>query len=496
MRLRLCSQRSKSTSLVQSELVKGDRRQNVIPNGFHMFDLAFIGSGGSSPSRSRGAPCSILDLGGENYMFDAGEGSLRQIIGTPHSVLETSSIFITHMHADHILGLPSLVLQVGSAQGVLNIYGPVGIYEFLATALNLAHANLTRKVVVNEMIIDDEDYMRFKDKSNGKISTPWTMQSMMNREGASSDVQPNKSINLHRREIRSDGTGAWNLVQEEAISVNAKLIKHRIPCFGFVVRETDIAGKLDATKCDTLGVPADKRGVFKSGHDLVVKYKGEGGEELERLVKPEDVCGPPIPGRKLVVLGDTSDASNMGNVALDCDILVHEATAGNEFHQTLVSRGHSTPRMAAETAISFNARRLIINHVGSQYLALASARGVAGLRIDTDLQREARAALGRPQHCIVSRDFVTVSVPPGGYSRNNNKFNIRFPYVDLSTGATNIKGDCKVVTELPNSHQKGPHGYVCLGPDSKATPGSSNGRGNQQRRGGDGPVARRRNNNY
>ena len=112
-------------TVATGEVLKEPKRQ-IIPNGFHMFDLAFIGSGGSSPSRSRGAPCSILDLGGENYMFDAGEGSLRQIIGTPHSVLETSSIFITHMHADHILGLPSLVLQVGSAPGTLNIYGPVG----------------------------------------------------------------------------------------------------------------------------------------------------------------------------------------------------------------------------------------------------------------------------------------------------------------------------------------------------------------------------------
>lgn len=391
-------------------------------------------------------------------MFDAGEGSLRQIIGTPHSVLETSSIFITHMHADHILGLPSLVLQVGSAQGTLNIYGPEGVYDFLATSLNLAHANLTRKVVVHEMTIDEDDYSRFRERSNPKIPTSWTIKSMSNREGASSDVQPNKSINLHRKQIKTDHTGAWNCVQEQAITVNAKLIKHRVPTFGFVVKETDIAGKLDAAKCDDLGVPPDKRGVFKSGHDLVVKHEG-----IETVVRAGDVCGPPIPGRKVVILGDTSDASNIRNEAIDCDILVHEATAGNEFQQTLISRGHSTPRMAAATAISFNARRLIINHVGSQYLALASARGVPGLRIDTDIQREARAALGRPEHCFVSRDFVTVSVPPGGYSRVNNKFHIKFPYVDLATGATSIKGDCKVVSELPTSHQKGPHGYVCLG---------------------------------
>ena len=224
-------------------------------------------------------------------------------------------------------------------------------------------------------------------------------------------------------------------------------------------------------------MPPDKRGVFKSGRDLLVKQGSE-----ERLVRAEEVCGAPIAGRKIVILGDTSDASNIGSAAMDCDILVHEATAGNEFQRTLVARGHSTPRMAAEMAIRFNARRLIINHVGSQYLALASARGVAGLRIDTDIQREARSALGRPEHCFVSRDFVTVSVPPGGYSKSNDKFHIKFPYVDLATGATNIKGDCKVVTELPTNHQKGPHGYVCLGPGlAVASRGAqSRGKGNDE----------------
>jgi ribonuclease Z len=471
------------------------RRKQLIPNGFHMFDLAFIGSGGSSPSRSRGAPCSILDLGGENYMFDAGEGSLRQIIGTPHSVLETSAIFITHLHADHILGLPSLVLQVGSAPGTLNIYGPVGLYEFLVSTLNLAHANLAREVIVNEMVVSEGDYANFKEKSIHKYHVPWSLKSLSNRQGAGSGVRPNKSINIHRREIKTDSdTGAWTLVDQDAISVQARLIKHRIPCFGFVVKETDIAGKLDADKCDELGVPPDRRGVFKSGHDYIAKYEDEDGQERERLVRMEDVCGPPVPGRKVVILGDTCDASNMTNVAMDCDVLVHEATAGNEFHHTLVARGHSTPRMAAETALAFNAKRIIINHVGSQYLALASARGVAGLRIDTDLQREARAALGRPQHCFVGRDFVTVSVPQGGYSRGNDKFLIKFPYVDLATGATNLKGESKHVTELPPRPEKGPHGYVCLGDNNKHK-GHNNMHSNSTNKGGSNGGSKRRNNN-
>ena len=74
-----------------------NKHNKIMSRSFDVFDLMFLGSGGSSPSRFRGAPCSLLSLGGENFMFDAGEGSLRQLINAPYSSAETSRIFITHM---------------------------------------------------------------------------------------------------------------------------------------------------------------------------------------------------------------------------------------------------------------------------------------------------------------------------------------------------------------------------------------------------------------
>ena len=79
------------------------------------------------------------------------------MINAPYSVAETSG-YSLRMHADHILGLPSLILQNAIAPGSLNIYGPVGLYDFLVTALNMTHASVT-EIIVNEMVITDKDFI-------------------------------------------------------------------------------------------------------------------------------------------------------------------------------------------------------------------------------------------------------------------------------------------------------------------------------------------------
>ena len=454
-------------------------QSEIMPRSFHVFDLMFLGSGGSSPSRFRGAPCSLLSLGGENFMFDAGEGSLRQLINAPYSAAETSRIFITHMHADHILGLPSLILQNAQAPGPLNIYGPVGLYDFLVTTLNMTHASVSRQIIVNEMVIKSKDFVDFEKNSVRKIPTNWTMQSIRNREGAGKEIKPNKSINITRRAILSDDKGTWRCV-DGAMSVHARMVKHRVPCFGYVAQEKAVAGKLDVEKCDAYGVPVDQRRVFKEGKSYLAKYRDEKGSVVERVIEMSDVCEAPIPGRRLVYLGDTSDPSNMGTAALDADLLVHEATAGNEFHDTLIARGHSTSRMAASAALALNAKRLVINHVGSQYMALSTPHSRPNLKTDTDIQREARTTLGRPEHCFVARDFVTVSIPPGGYSRANNKFLVKFPYVNVYGGNVSSKGESVEVSELPGTPPRGPHAYTAL----------QVGGGGNRRHGDNGPVRR------
>lgn len=105
--------------------------KKVQPHAFQSFDLIFLGTGGSNPSRGRGMPSTLLDLGGELWMFDVGEGTVRQSVFV-RTCMDTSRVFITHMHADHIFGLPGLIVHTGmKTEGVeqlppLSVYGPYG----------------------------------------------------------------------------------------------------------------------------------------------------------------------------------------------------------------------------------------------------------------------------------------------------------------------------------------------------------------------------------
>ena len=126
-------------------------QQHVLPH----FELMFLGTGGSNPSRFKNPSCAMLNLGRQkNFLFDAGEGALRQATRTPmFSMTDVSNIFITHTHADHILGLPSVILTACVRPTEidvkpLRIYGPKGLYDYLSAVLSLTRSSLRRKVIV------------------------------------------------------------------------------------------------------------------------------------------------------------------------------------------------------------------------------------------------------------------------------------------------------------------------------------------------------------
>jgi ribonuclease BN (tRNA processing enzyme) len=424
-----------------------------------LFNLTFLGTGGSNPNRYKSATCTMLNFGAESFMFDAGEGALRQAscgVQTGH-VLEVNRIFITHMHADHILGLPSIVMLVCSGtkesfnDTPLHIYGPKGIYRYVTNAIMLSHCKLRRKICVHEMMFDYKEFERldqlYKETCytntsmyTGHNNVPWSKDVKSYYFPKNNSMQAEKSqqkkfyinneldlklfagINIERDEILPDKDGIFHLHDENFLTVKAKLIVHTVPTFGYVIQEDDIQGAFLKDKAKDYGIPPGPGfGLIKKGMDTIF--------EDGKIIKCEELCGPPTNGRKITILGDTCDASNIINLAKNSDIVVHESTYAKDERDHALRTGHSTPDIAAKFAINTKAKRLIINHIGSQYIPLQVSEHYAknnSIKLDTDIQEEARYFLGRPKHCIIARDLISVSVPPGGYQNiTNNKLKLQ-----------------------------------------------------------------------
>lgn len=155
----------------------------------------------------------------------------------------------------------------------------------------------------------------------------------MHSASASDTLHPNEASG---RTIYENEEGLWEVCQEGNLSVLAAPLKHRITCFGYVIQEQQLPGKLDPILLIQRGIPPGPQySKIKNGETITAP---DGS-----LVKPSDVLGPPRPGLKVVILGDTCDSSRLVEIAAGADVVVHEATLEDGLKETCIDHGHSTP---------------------------------------------------------------------------------------------------------------------------------------------------------
>jgi len=301
--------------------------------------VVFLGTSSSMPTISRNTSCIALRLDGTIYMFDCGEGVQRQLHRTPFRQKSIDSIFITHMHGDHIFGLPGLLCMIGMtaspSKRPIEIFGPEGLRQWIRTTLKLCHAQIPIKYVVHELVLQEEKAW--------KRAAKWNV------------IEEKHQDELSGNDIICSKDGLWHVHEDEKYVVVAGLLKHTIPCWGYVVQERPHAGRFNVERAMEAGVrPGPMYAMLQQGRDVTLR---DG-----TVVKSADVVGPQRQGRKVVILGDTSDSRSLLVAARGADVVVHEATVTEHEADFAVDRGHSTASMAGRFARSIDANTLVLTH--------------------------------------------------------------------------------------------------------------------------------------
>ncbi len=373
--------------------------------------VTFLGTGGAVPTTERAPSAVHVSREGDELLFDCGEGTQRQMMrfGTGFGL---EHIFVTHLHGDHVLGLPG-VLDVVRAGVDLNVDDDARsrLVEVLDDAEWAGSAAGDDPLAERGV-----DPRRGGDESGGgapytALGLPGLVQSLGfdSRETGLTIHGPPGTRRQLEEIVRLGGhdpafpvrvdevsPGDSALVRDE-YEVRAFRTEHRTTSVGYALVEDDRPGRFDReTAEEELDVPPGP--AYGRLHDGESVTLDDG-----RTIHPEQVVGPPRPGRRVVYTGDTRPTAGVEDVAADADLLVHDATFASAEAGRARSTGHATAREAAALAARAGAKRLALTHVSARYAGETGA-----------LAREARERLdeaGCDAEAFVPGDGDVVAVP-------------------------------------------------------------------------------------
>ena len=282
--------------------------------------LTFLGTGAGSPSLTR----NVSSLGlqwpqrASLWLFDGGEGTQQQVLRSSVKLSQLEQIYVTHLHGDHVFGLPGLLASRSAAQDVqtpVTIFGPPGLEEWLRLTLRVTATGLKYPLV-------------FETVTDGLI------------------------------------------YEDDTREVYCRRLNHRIASYGYAAVEKPRPGTFDAAKAAALGIPSGPLyGLLKSGESVTLPNG--------RIVNGQELVGPMRPGRKIVICGDTGVSPAAIELARGADVLVHEATFLSDQAERAVASGHSTAAEAAGVARDARVGTLILTHVSARYESESEPRADA-----------------------------------------------------------------------------------------------------------------------
>ncbi len=270
-----------------------------------MLRVTFLGTGGTLPTPNRNPSAILINREGELMLFDCGEGTQQQMMRAKTG-MKLTSIYITHFHADHFLGIPGLI-QTMSFNGrtePLDIYGPRWAKQLVRLLIELGYYRLGFHVEAHEL-----------------------------RDG--------------------------DIVDKGPYFIKAVATDHGVPSLGYVLEEKRRVGRFNRERAIELGVPVGPMfSKLQRGEPVVING---------RTILPSEVIGESRPGRKLVYSGDTRPCESIEKSSTEADLLIHDGTMTGELKDWALQTKHSTAGEAAALAKRARVKQLVLTHISSRY---------------------------------------------------------------------------------------------------------------------------------
>ena len=312
--------------------------------------VTFLGTSSGVPTRARNVSAVALRLPqrSEMWLFDCGEGTQHQFLRSDLRLSQLRRVFITHMHGDHVFGLPGLLASLGLAgnsNAGVDLYGPDPLDSFLKGALST---------------------------SSTRIGYP---------------------LQVHR--VRQAAEQGSVLFEDDELIVRCTPLTHRVPAYAYRIEQKPLAGRFDIEKARALGIPPGPIYAHLKRGETVTLDDG-------RCIDGTSLCGPERPGVSVVYCTDTVFSEAAVELARGADLLIHESTFAHAEAEMAFQKQHSTSTMAAQTAAEAGVGQLVLTHLSPRY--------VPGNAVTpNDLLEEAQAIF---PNTVLAKDFLCLDVKP------------------------------------------------------------------------------------
>ena len=277
--------------------------------------VTFLGTSSGVPTRGRNVSAVALRLPqrAELWLFDCGEGTQHQFLRSDLRVSQLRRVFVTHMHGDHVFGLPGLLASLGLAGTCpgIDLYGPDLLRDYLEGVLRT---------------------------SSTRIGYP-----------------------LRTHKVRQAAAGGSVVFADDEIQVRCAPLTHRVPAYAYRVDQKPRAGRFDIEQARQLGIPPGPiYAELKAGRTVTL--------EDGRIINGASLTGPERPGASVVYCTDTVFCEAAVELARGADLLIHESTFSHGEAELAIARQHSTSTMAAQTALEAGVRQLVLTHLSPRYM--------------------------------------------------------------------------------------------------------------------------------